>query len=125
MMRMHSLVISVVEGLPDVQISSRRVLQTNAEIMDGLKPCLNKDTAESLADLLNQDLVYTVQHAQTIRGGNQKSIADSWDRLTHNTGHMTDTLCKCGEIDRDKLKREYAEYQAMLKDEMAHRSGRR
>ncbi|MCL2081312.1 MAG: hypothetical protein FWH16_04350 [Oscillospiraceae bacterium] len=123
MMRIHSLVISVAEGLPDVQAGTRRVSQINAEITDGLRSCLNKEAAVKLAELLNQDLVYTVQHAQTVRG--RKSGAEPWARLADNTARMMDALCECGGIDGDRLRRDYAEYHDTLKEELAHRSGGR
>jgi len=126
MMWMHSLVISVVEGLSDVQHSSRRVLTCNTEILDCLKPHFSNEIAGSLAELLNQNLVFTVQLAQAVKGGNQKNIAEAWERQTHNTGHMMDAMKKGDHgIDCEKLGHEYAEYQEMLKNEMTYKVTKR
>jgi hypothetical protein len=124
MMWLHSLVISVVEGLPDVQLNSRRVLSCNTEMLDCLKPSFSKEAANTLAELMNQDIVYTVQLTQAIKSRTHGN--SEWERLRHNTDQLIGALKKGShDIDCDKLSLDYAEYQDLLKTEMNYKVTRK
>lgn len=122
----YSLVISVVEGLPDVQNCSRRVAYNNNEMLEHFKTHTSKDSAKTIAEMLNQNLVYIVQLAQTIKGGNQKNVTEAWGRVTHNADRMIAAVCEAvPHMECEKMKKHYYEFLELLKDEITFKTGKR
>ncbi|MCL1819761.1 MAG: hypothetical protein FWG36_03785 [Oscillospiraceae bacterium] len=122
----HTLVNSVLDGRPDVQKISRLVTTNNGEILDHMRPNISNDTAKAMAEALNQNLVYTVQMAQSIRGGNRKNADESWERLSANSERLIDIMCEhYGMPICMSVRRDYNHYLETMRDEMPVKSGRR
>ena len=85
-------IISIVDDLPDMQVTVDRLLQNQVDIGDGIKPFYGDEAGTRLTELLSEHIVIAADILTAAKSNDQAAVAEANDRWYVNADEIAGFL---------------------------------
>jgi hypothetical protein len=81
-------IISIVDGLPDMEVTVDRLLQNQVDIGDAIKPFYGDQAGNQLTELLNEHILVAADILAAAKSADQSAVADASERWYANSDEI-------------------------------------